>query len=153
MHFAEINLYFWHERVRYQGSQADHPALRGRAKDPRDSRSTRTSSALQHAFSEEANSLALFGLTGRAPPGAKRMLVSAVERKCVVAASHAIAARQGFTVETIPVDQDGTLDLAALEAALGDEVLLATSLESARPLVTLQLKGCCGATPCVSISC
>ncbi len=77
---------------------------RGTAKDPRDSRSTRTSSALQYAFSEEANNLALFRLTGPAPPGANRMLVSAVERKCVLAASHAIAARQGFTVETIPVD-------------------------------------------------
>ena len=74
----------------------------------------------------EANNLALFGLAGRAPPGANRILVSAVEHKCVLAASRAIAAREGFAVEAIPVDQEGMLDLTALEAALSDNVLMAS---------------------------
>ena len=73
----------------------------------------------------EANNLALFGLAGRAPPGAKRILVSAIEHKCVLAASRAIAERKGFTVETIRVDKEGMLDLTALEAAMGDDVLMA----------------------------
>lgn len=72
----------------------------------------------------EANNLALFGLAGRAPRGANRILVSEVEHKCVLAASRAIAVRDGFAVETIPVDQEGMLDLTALEAALGDDVLV-----------------------------
>ena len=71
----------------------------------------------------ESNNLAVFGLAGRAPPERKRILVSAVEHKCVLAASHAIAEREGFTVETIPVDHEGILDLTTLEAVLGDDVL------------------------------
>ena len=72
----------------------------------------------------EANNLALFGLAGRAPSRAKRILVSAVEHKCVLAASRAIAEREGFTVETITVDREGMLDLTALETALDDDVLM-----------------------------
>ena len=72
----------------------------------------------------EANNFALFGLARRAPPGAKRILVSAVEHKCILAASWAVAVRDGFAVETIPVDQEGMLDRTALEAALGDDVLM-----------------------------
>ena len=86
----------------------------------------------------EANNLALFGLTGRAPPGANRILVSAVEHKCVLAASRAIAARQGFIVETIPVDREGLLDLTALEAALGDDVLMASVMAVNNEVGTIQ---------------
>ena len=72
----------------------------------------------------EANNLALFGVAGRAPPGSKRILVSAIEHKCVLAASRAIAERNGFSVEIIPVDREGMVDLTALEAALSEDVLL-----------------------------
>lgn len=74
----------------------------------------------------EANNLALFGIAHRAPPGANRILVSAVEHKCVLAASRAIAEREGLVIETIPVDREGMLDLIAFESALGDDVLLAS---------------------------
>ena len=72
----------------------------------------------------EANNLALFGMAGRAPPGSRRILVSAIEHKCVLAASRAIAERSGFSVEIIPVDREGMVDLTALEAALSEDVLL-----------------------------
>lgn len=72
----------------------------------------------------EANNLALFGLVDRAPPTLNRILVSAIEHKCVLAASDAIAERRGLTVETISVDQDGMLDLDSLETALDDDVLM-----------------------------
>ena len=72
----------------------------------------------------EANNLALFGFARRAPPDRNRILVSAVEHKCVLAASRALAAREGFIVETIPVDHDGMIDLNALEAALDESVLM-----------------------------
>ena len=50
----------------------------------------------------EANNLAMFGLAGRASSGANRILVvSAVEHKCVLAASRAIAEREGLIIETI----------------------------------------------------
>ena len=72
----------------------------------------------------EANNLALFGVAGRAPPGLKRILVSAIEHKCVLAASRAIAKRSGISVEIIPVDHEGMVDLAALETALSEDVLV-----------------------------
>ena len=36
LHFAEINLYFWRERVRYHDPQADRPVPGGRPKHPGD---------------------------------------------------------------------------------------------------------------------
>ena len=86
----------------------------------------------------EANNLALFGLAGRAPKEAKRILVSAVEHKCVLAAARAIAEREGLTVVTIPVDQEGMLDLTALEAALDDDVLMASVMAVNNEVGTIQ---------------
>ncbi|MDG1007940.1 MAG: cysteine desulfurase family protein [Alphaproteobacteria bacterium] len=64
----------------------------------------------------EACNLAL-GLR-HAPAGEiGRLLVSAVEHSAVLAAAN----ESGLPVETLPVTRDGTLDLAALDAALADE--------------------------------
>ena len=71
----------------------------------------------------EANNLALFGLARRAPPSRRRILVSAIEHKCVLAAAWALKEREGFTVETIPVDSKGFVDLDVLETMLDDSVL------------------------------
>ena len=38
----------------------------------------------------EANNLALFGLARRAPPSRRRILVSAIENKCVLEAARAV---------------------------------------------------------------
>ena len=62
----------------------------------------------------EANNLALLGLARRAPPERRRILVSAIEHKCVLAAARSLEQREGFTVETIPVDGEGFVDLEAL---------------------------------------
>ena len=72
----------------------------------------------------EANNLAMFGLARRALPGRNRILVSAVEHKCVLAASRALTLREGFSIEIVPVLRDGMIDLSALETALGDSVLM-----------------------------
>ena len=74
----------------------------------------------------EANNLALFGLAERARAASQRILVSAIEHKCILAASRAIAERKGFKIETVPVDREGMIDLSALQAALGDDVLMAS---------------------------
>lgn len=71
----------------------------------------------------EANNLALLGLARRAPPGRRRILTSAVEHKCVLAATRALAERDGFSVETVPVDSGGRVEAGALERMLGDDVL------------------------------
>ena len=86
----------------------------------------------------EANNLALFGLTGHAPSGPHRILVSAIEHKCILAASRAIAARKGFKIEMIPVDHEGMLDLSALEAALEDDVLMASVMAVNNEVGTIQ---------------
>ncbi len=86
----------------------------------------------------EANNLALFGLARRAPPGRNRILVSAIEHKCVLAASRALAAREGFIVETIPVDHEGFIDLAALEARLGEDVLVVSVMAVNNEIGTIQ---------------
>ena len=86
----------------------------------------------------EANNLALFGLAGRAPRAPNRILVSAVEHKCILAASRAIAEREGFTVETISVDQEGMLDLTALETALDDNVLMVSIMAVNNEVGTIQ---------------
>ena len=86
----------------------------------------------------EANNLALFGVAGRAPSGSKRMLVSAIEHKCVLASSRAIAERSGFSVETIPVDREGMVDIMALEAALSDDVLLVSVMAVNNEVGTIQ---------------
>ena len=72
----------------------------------------------------EANNFALFGLASRAQFGANRILVSALEHKCVLAAAQSISERNGFLVEKLPVNCEGVLDLNALEAALGADVLM-----------------------------
>ena len=72
----------------------------------------------------EANNLALFGLARRAPPSRRRILVSAIEHKCVLAAARSLVEREGYIVELIPVDSDGFVDLNALEEMVDDKVLV-----------------------------
>ena len=75
----------------------------------------------------EANNLALLGLARRAPADRRRILVSAIEHKCVLAAARSLAEREGFEVGVIPVNRQGFVDLRYLEEVL-DETVLAVSI-------------------------
>ena len=86
----------------------------------------------------EANNLALFGLAHRAPKSRRRILVSAIEHKCVLAAAGALKEREGFTVETIPVDRKGFVDLDVLEKMLADSVLVASIMAVNNEVGTIQ---------------
>ena len=86
----------------------------------------------------EANNLALLGLARRAPPGRNRILVSAIEHKCVLAAARALAAREGHVVETIPVDREGLVGPEDLESRLGDDVLVASVMAVNNEVGTIQ---------------
>ena len=86
----------------------------------------------------EANNLALFGLARRAPPSRRRILVSAIEHKCVLAAAGALGEREGFTVETIPVDKEGFIDLDVLETMLDGSVLAASIMAVNNEVGTIQ---------------
>ena len=86
----------------------------------------------------EANNLALLGLARRAPAGRRRILVSAIEHKCVLAAARALSAHEGFTVETIPVNGEGFIDLDALERCLNQNVLALSAMAVNNEIGTIQ---------------
>ncbi len=86
----------------------------------------------------EANNLALFGLARRAPTNRQRILVSVTEHKCVLAAARAIEAWKGFTVEYIPVDHEGFIDLAALANRIDDTVLAVSIMAVNNEVGTIQ---------------
>ncbi len=73
----------------------------------------------------EANNHALLGL-GRRAAGSnrRRVLLSAVEHKCVLEAGRVLRDHYGFSVELIPVNCEGAVDLSALEGILSNDVLL-----------------------------
>lgn len=71
----------------------------------------------------EANNLALLGVAARAGQDRRRIIISAVEHKSVLEPAAALA-RNGFVVDHAPVDRHGRIDIEALEALLGDDVLI-----------------------------
>ena len=86
----------------------------------------------------ESNNLALLGLARRAPAGRRRILVSAIEHKCVLGAARALSEREGFTVEVIPVDRDGVVDFDVLEERLDENVLLLSVMAVNNEIGTIQ---------------
>ena len=86
----------------------------------------------------EANNLALIGLARRAPSNRRRILVSAIEHKCVLSATRSLAEREGFAVETIPVDGEGFVDLAALEGMVDEKVLVVSVMAVNNEIGTIQ---------------
>ena len=86
----------------------------------------------------ESNNLALLGLARRAPAGRQRILVTAIEHKCVLAAARRLSVREGFTVETVPVDNEGFVDLSALEKCLDRSVLVFSAMAVNNEVGTIQ---------------
>ena len=86
----------------------------------------------------ESNNMALLGLARRAPASRRRVLVSAIEHKCVLAAVDVLAEREGFRVETIPVDHEGFVDLDFLERAIDDSVLFVSVMAVNNEIGTVQ---------------
>lgn len=77
----------------------------------------------------EANNLALIGLAhGVTDKSRRRLIVSAVEHKCVLAVAEIMRDRFGFDVETLPVDSNGVIILSALEDTLDERVLLVSTM-------------------------
>ena len=86
----------------------------------------------------EANNLALLGLARRAPSDRRRILVSAIEHKCVLAAARSLAEREGFVVEIIPVDGEGFVDLDTLEDMVDETVLVVSIMAVNNEVGTIQ---------------
>jgi cysteine desulfurase len=87
----------------------------------------------------ESNNLAVLGL-GRREAGGKRrrILVSAIEHKCVLAATRALGAQCGYRIELLPVDCVGRVDSAALEETLDEDVLLVSVAAVNNEIGTIQ---------------
>ena len=89
----------------------------------------------------ESNNLALLGLARRADSSRRRILVSAIEHKCVLAAVRSLAEHEGFSVEVIPVDYEGFVDLDALRDIVDETVLVVSIMAVNNEIGTIQDMG------------
>ena len=85
----------------------------------------------------EANNLAVLGIARASPPVRKRIVVSAIEHKCVLAAARA-AADEGFEVITVPVGTDGIIDPCAVAAGVDDRTALVSVMAVNNEIGTVQ---------------
>lgn len=87
----------------------------------------------------EANNLALLGLA-RGPLGKtrKRILVSAIEHKSVLAAARALKEHYEFQVDHIAVNREGVIDLEHLKRLISDDVLLVSVMAVNNEVGSLQ---------------
>lgn len=87
----------------------------------------------------ESNNMALLGLGRRARGGRRRrVLVSAIEHKCVLASVRALEEQYQYSVEEIPVDRQGFVDFSALNNTLNDEVLVVSVMVVNNEIGTIQ---------------
>ena len=87
----------------------------------------------------ESNNLALLGLGRRSAGGKRRrILLSAVEHKCVLSVGRVLGEHYGFVVELIPVDSEGFVELSALEAVLDEDVLAVSVMAVNNEIGTIQ---------------
>ncbi len=88
----------------------------------------------------EANNLALKGVCEAALAAGtpRRRLVSLVSEHRAVLDPLAYLGRHGFPVSLVPIQPDGLVDLAQLEAALGDDVLLLSVMAANNEIGVLQ---------------
>lgn len=84
----------------------------------------------------EAINLAVKGLWWRA--GGNRVLATRAEHHATIDALEWLERHEGAVIEWIPVDAVGRIDLAALEAALGPDVALVTTLWANNEVGTVQ---------------
>lgn len=87
----------------------------------------------------EANNIALLGLARRATGSKRRrVLVSAAEHKCVLAAGRALEEQLGLNVERLPVDPEGFVKSSILEKSLDEDVLLVSIMAVNNEIGTIQ---------------
>jgi len=75
----------------------------------------------------ESNNLAILGLARRAAmahTSRKRILLSAIEHKCILSVGRVLEEQYGYAVDSIPVDRNGHIISRELERLLRDDILL-----------------------------
>ena len=87
----------------------------------------------------EANNLALLGLAERGKStGRRKILVSAIEHKCVLETAYFLEKSMNFEVELISVNKDGKIDLQELKDKTSEEVLLVSIMSVNNEIGTIQ---------------
>jgi len=89
----------------------------------------------------ESNNLAILGLGRRAAlkeSSKTRILLSAIEHKCVLSAGRALKNQYGFIVDIVPVDHNGHIIISELERLMDDDVLLVSIMAVNNEIGTIQ---------------
>ena len=87
----------------------------------------------------ESNNLALWGLARSDRFRKKRrLIVSPIEHKCVLAAADAIARHVGLNVEYVPVDREGVVDIDYLANSIDDDVLVVSIMAVNNEIGTIE---------------
>lgn len=87
----------------------------------------------------ESNNMALLGLGRRVSKGSRRrILISAIEHKCVIESARVLEEQYEFTVEQIPVDRRGCVILSALLEMLDEDVLAVSIMAVNNEIGTIQ---------------
>lgn len=85
----------------------------------------------------EANNLAVRGVAWAASARGRRIVTSSVEHKSIVNACAALE-RHGFEVAYLPVDADGRVDPADVDAAITDKTTLVSIMSANNEVGTIQ---------------
>jgi cysteine desulfurase len=87
----------------------------------------------------EANNLALLGFARRAAGGKRRrILVSSIEHKSVLAVARILREQLAFEIEYLPTDRQGRVRASALDARLADDVLAVAVMAVNNEIGTIQ---------------
>jgi cysteine desulfurase len=87
----------------------------------------------------EANNLALLGLGRRECIGERRrILVSAIEHKCILAIARVLEKQYGYAVQQLPVDNEGRLSPQTLQDHLDKDVLAVSVMAVNNEIGTIQ---------------
>jgi cysteine desulfurase len=85
----------------------------------------------------EANNLAIIGAARQAPPQRRRVIVSAIEHKCVIASAQALTA-EGFEVVMVPPMADGIIDPDLVAAEVDERTAVVSVMTINNEIGTIQ---------------
>lgn len=85
----------------------------------------------------EANNLAVLGIARAAPQGRRKIVVSAIEHKCVLAAARAAGA-DGFEIVVVPVGREGVIDPDDVARVVDDRTALVSVMAVNNEIGTVQ---------------
>ncbi len=87
----------------------------------------------------EANNLALLGLgKGAKKSKRRRILVSAIEHKCVLAVARILEEQFEYHIDKLPVDYEGRVSISVLENSLDNDVLAVSIMAVNNEIGTIQ---------------